>query len=131
MTEFFIETKIWRYLTNFWTLIIFIFLIVDFVTTNQYSFLIGPLAAIYIAILGFFVSTKEFNRWQDYHTGRHPGEVFIIFWTVLILTIFLLNIFVNQGYHLSSEIIATYIAVLGIFAISLKSKSLYSRKRRK
>jgi len=131
MTEFFAETKIWRYLTNLWTLIIFIFLIVDFITTNQYGFLIGPIAAIYITILGFFVSTKEFNRWQDYHTGRHPGEVFIILWTILILTLILLNIFINQKYRLSSEVIATYITVLGIFALTLKSKSLYSRKRRK
>ncbi len=128
MNGFFINEKIWRYLTNFWTIILFIFLIFDFLNNNRYDFLIGPFAAIYLGVLGLFVSSKEFNRWHDHHKGEHPGEWYIVIWTVLIIILLLLNIFYNKNYYLPSEIIASYIAVLGIFAITQKSKTFYKQK---
>ncbi|MEK7162851.1 MAG: hypothetical protein AAB696_01015 [Patescibacteria group bacterium] len=131
MNEFFINEKIWRYLTNFWTIILFVFLIFDFLNNNRFDFLIGPFAVIYLGVLGLFVSSKEFDRWYDHRKDRHPGEWYIVAWTVLIVLLLFLNIFYNQNYHLPSEIIASYIAVLGIFAITQKSKKFYNRKNSK
>ncbi len=119
---------IWRYLANFWTFVMFIFLIFDYSASNKYDYLVGPLAAIYLGILGLFVGTKEFNRWQNYHDGKHPGEIYVILWTVLVTILIFLNIFINSEFRICSEIIATYLTVLGVFAITQRSKTLH-RKR--
>lgn len=129
--NFFTGEKVWRYLTNFWTYIVFGFLIIDFAEKNRFDFLIGPMLVLYLGVLSLFVGTKEFDRWFDHHEDRHPGETYVILWTILMALLFILDVFLNGVYTLPSEVVATYLAVLGVFALTQRSKSLYRRKKRK
>lgn len=124
--------KIWRVLTNLWTIVFMIFLVVDFFLKNKFEYLTAPFSVIYIGILGLYVGTKEFDRWYEIHNGRHPGEIFVIAWTVVILGLLGLSLFLNgDGYHVSSEAIADYIMVLSVFALTQKSKMMHAKKHRR
>jgi len=125
----FADEKIWRILTNFWTLLFMAFLIADFFLQGRYEFLTAPLSVIYVGILGLYVGTKEFDRWYERHEGRHPGELFVAFWTIVIFVLLVLSLLLGGGYRLSSEAVAVYIMVLSVFAITQKSKSLYKIKK--
>ena len=122
------DEKIWRTLTNLWTIIFMALLILDFFLKNQFEFLTAPFSVIYIGILGLYVGTKEFDRWYEMHEGRHPGELFVIAWTVVIFLLLGLSAWFGNGYRVSSEAIADYIMVLSVFALTQKSKSLHRRK---
>jgi len=65
------------------------------------------------------------------HDGRHPGEVFIIFWTIVIFILLGISLFMDGEYRVSSEAIADYIMVLSVFALTQKSKRLHERKRKR
>lgn len=122
--------KIWRILTNIWTVIFIVFLIFDFFQFNKFGYLTVPFSFIYIGVLGLYVSTKEFDRWYQMHEGRHPGEIFIIIWTVVIFGLLAFSFFSSGKYKISSEALADYIAVLSVFALTQKSKKLYEKKKR-
>lgn len=121
--------KLWRWLTNFWTLVFMILLVMNFFTMEKYDFLIAPFSVIYVAILGLYVGTKEFDRWYDLHESRHPGELFVIAWTVVIFALLILSVVLENGYKVSSEAVAVYIMVLSVFALTQKSKKLHQRKK--
>ncbi|TRZ64221.1 MAG: hypothetical protein D4Q79_01985 [Spirochaetia bacterium] len=123
--------KIWRILTNIWTVVFVAFIIFDFFQFNKFEYLTAPFSFIYIGILGLFVGTKEFDRWYEMHEGRHPGEIFIILWTIVIFSLLALSFFLDGGYRVSSEAIADYIMVLSVFALTQKSKRLYEKKKKK
>ena len=125
------DEKIWRILANFWTIAFIIFLVADFFLKNRFEFLIAPLSVIYVGILGLYVGTKEFDRWYEMHESRHPGELFVLLWTVVISGLLTASLFLGREYKVSSEVIADYIMVLSVFAITQKSKRLYERKRKK
>ncbi len=132
MNHFFQNEKIWRILTNFWTILFIPFLIFDFFQFNKYEYLTIPFSVIYVGVLGLYASTKEFDRWYQIHKSRHPGELFIILWTVVIFGFLGFSFFSKGIYRIPSEIIANYIMVLSVFALTQKSKRLYrERKRRK
>lgn len=120
--------KIWRILTNIWTIIFIAFLIFDFFQLNRFEYLTAPFSFIYIGVLGLYVSTKEFDRWYQMHEGRHPGEVFIILWTIVIFGLLIFSFFSNGEHRVSSEALADYIMVLSVFALTQKSKRLYERR---
>ena len=122
--------KIWRVLTNIWTVVFIAFLIFDFFQLNRFEYLLAPFSFIYIGVLGLYVGTKEFDRWYQIHEGRHPGEIFIIAWTVVIFGLLGFSFFWDGGYKVSSEAIADYIMVLSVFALTQKSKRLYEKKRK-
>jgi len=122
------DEKIWRWLTNIWTVAFVVFVIWDFFTKNGYDFLIAPLSVIYITILGLYVSTKEFDRWYDFHESRHPGEWFVIGWTVVIFVLLVASLWLGKEYTVSSEAIADYIMVLSVFALTQKSKQMHQRR---
>lgn len=107
------------------------FLVVDFAVANHFDFLVAPLSVIYIGILGLYVSTKEFDRWYDLYHGRHPGEIFVIAWTIVVFGLIIASVILRDGRRVSSEAIADYIMVLSVFALTQKSKSLYERKHKK
>jgi len=65
------------------------------------------------------------------HDGRHPGEVFIIFWTIVVFILLGVSLFMDGQYRVSSEAIADYIMVLSVFALTQKSKRLHERKRKR
>ncbi len=121
--------KIWRWVTNLWTFAFIGFIIFDFAMQSRYDFLIAPLSVIYISILGLYVGTKEFDRWYEFHEGRHPGEWFVIGWTIVIFCLIAASFFLGKPYTVSNEAVADYIMVLSVFALTQKSKQLRERRK--
>lgn len=120
--------RIWRFLTNFWTVILLGFLIINFITQGQYDFMGVSFSVIYAGVLGLYVGTKEFDRWYEFHDSRHPGEIFIMIWTGAIFGMLIAQFVLGDGYKLPQEAIADYIMVLTVFALTQKSKKLHHRK---
>lgn len=116
--------KIWRWLANIWMVLTCGIVILDFFSFGKYSFLLFPLTILYISILSVYVTSKEFQRWYLSYRGRHPGEIGVIIWTVLILIMLCANAYLGEKYRISQEVISTYLTVLGIFAVSRGSKAL-------
>lgn len=108
-----------------------LFLVFNFFQKDIYGFLVAPFSVVYVGILGLYVGTKEFDRWYEMHEGRHPGERFVIAWTILVFALLLLSIIFKESYKIPSEAITDYIVVLSIFALTQKSKRLYQRKIRR
>ena len=104
----------------------------DFFSSGKYTYLLPSFSIIYGAILSIFVGTKEFGRWYDnYHPKRHPGEIFVIVWSILLLAMLIFSWLGPIHYRISSDIISVYIMVLTVFAITQGSKRLYKNKREK
>jgi hypothetical protein len=117
--------NLWRYLINFWSIFVYMAVICDFILDNAFQEFLGPLLAIYVAILAIYASDKEFERWHHSHSGRHPGEIFVGLWTVLVLMIFIADFILLKSYKFPSEVLSTYIVVLGILAFTKKSRHFY------
>ena len=125
--------KTWRHVVNFWTLIFFAAIIYDFFSDNLLSKneTLLAIAAIYAAFLAIYSTEKEFRRWHHMHNSIHPGEVYAIIWTILILALVVGDAFFNVVYHLPAEVSASYIGVIGILAITRESKNFYKSKNHK
>lgn len=121
--------KVWRVLSYIWTIVFMVFIVINFFEHDRYEFLVPPLAAIYTAILGLYVGTKEFERWHDFHKSRHPGELFVILWTIIVFVLLGVAFFLDNSYRVDSEIVAVYIVVMSVFALTQKSKRLYRHKK--
>lgn len=93
--------------------------------------LFGVLSAIYVAVLAIYVSDKEFERWQHLHNSKHPGELFVIGWSLLIISLFFAELIFNKTYRIPDLVIYVYITVLGVLAITRKSKELYEKKKKR
>ncbi len=122
------ETKFWRHLTNFWTLALYAAIIYDFASNHRLHEILPILTGIYIGILAIYVSDKEFERWYEVHDARHPGEWFVVSWTVLVVGLFLAKLITQSAYDIPDEVAASYIAVLTILGITRKSKVAFLRK---
>jgi hypothetical protein len=116
------QSVFWRYVVIFWTAILFVTIIKDVASQGALADLIGPIAAIYTACLAIYSAEKEFERWEHQPIGRHPGEIYVALWTILILALLFGQATGYLQYKLEPEIISTYIVVLGILAITKKSK---------
>jgi uncharacterized protein YacL len=125
-----LNVSVWRYLVNFWTLALFTLIVFDFLGRNSLVVLIGPVASIYIAVLAIYTAQKEFERWHDNNLGRHPGEVYVVLWTILVVGLFILQLFYSDVYKMPSEIYTTYIVVIGVLAITKRSKASYLSKKK-
>ena len=123
------DYNFWRYLINFWSLLFFSVIILDFFAENAYSDILNVLSMVYISVLAIYVSNKEFERWYDKHESKHPGEIFVVIWSLIVFTLFLLDYFYNPDYQIPNSIISSYIAVLTILAVTKKSKEMYQRRR--
>ncbi len=119
----------WRYLTNAWTILFMIVVLVDFISRHSVDYLFTPLSIMYGAILSLFVGTKEFDRWYDLRgPRRHPGEVFVIVWSALLVGMLVVSWISHEHYSLSQDIVSVYIMVLTVFALSQSSKRVYKMK---
>jgi len=125
-----LDNRMWRYLANFWTLVLYVVVVLDFLSGNTMVEFLGPVCAIYIAVLAVFSAEKEFERWHDYNIGRHPGEGYVFLWTVMIIGLLVLEFSHYREYVLPSEVFSTYIVVLGILAVTRKSKTHYKRSHK-
>ena len=119
----------WRGLTNIWTVIFFAAIVYDFFTMNslENAELLLPIAVLYDAVLAIYSAEKEFRRWHDSHSTIHPGETYVILWTILVFGLLGIAIFDHITYHVPPEVTASYIVVIGILAITKESKHFYKR----
>ena len=102
----------------------------NFLTFGKYYYLLAPFSVIYGAVLSIFVGTKEFDRWYDLHKGRkHPGEVFVIVWSLLLLVMGSISWIYGKTYTIPNDVISVYVMVLTVFAITQSSKRIYKNKR--
>ncbi len=123
--------RLWRILANFWTVILIVFLVIDFFSFNKHNYLTPILSVIYTAVLSLYVGTKEFERWCTVYEDRHPGELFIIAWTVLMVFLFSAKLVLDGKYVVSPEAVADYIIVLSLFALTQRSKRLCKKRGKK
>lgn len=121
--------RLLRVFLNVWTFIVLPFIILDFVTEDRFEFLVVPMAVLYTGLLALYVGTKEFERWYEMHRGRHPGEWFVILWTVVMAGLFVASVMYGPGHAIHSDIVAVYVAVLTLYAFTHQSKELHRRKR--
>lgn len=121
--------KFWRHLINTWSVFFFLLVIFDFISNNAYRDSLDIVSIIYISILAIYSSNKEFERWYDKHESQHPGEIFVIIWSVLIFVLFSLSFIFDNGYKMPTSVVSAYIAVLTILAVTKKSKEMYLLKR--
>ncbi|MEM4182165.1 MAG: hypothetical protein QXX68_03405 [Candidatus Pacearchaeota archaeon] len=125
----FLSDSFWRTLTNFWTFFFISFLLFDFIFNGKFSYLVNAFSVIYASILSIFAGTKEFYRWHNiYRSKNHPGEIFVLIWTMILVFLLLAPWALEKNYQVSSEIISVYIMVLTIFALTQSSKKIYSQK---
>ena len=122
----------WRYMVNFWTFAFFTSIIYDFYNENVLAEneILLAVAGIYGAALAIYSAEKEFRRWHHMHSSIHPGEVYLIVWTLLILYIIVADIVMRPHYHMPIEVSGSYIAVISILAITRESKNYYKKKKR-
>ena len=120
---------IWRFVADFWTLFAFAVIIQDFRMHGALHHIVGPVMAIYIVVLAIFSAEKEFERWYAYNLGRHVGELYVFAWTALIAGLFIATYFLHVEYEMPEEIFSTYLVVLGILAVTRKSKEFFKNKK--
>ena len=125
------SSSLWRHIVNFWSIVLYITILLDFFVDDKFAKIIGPVCALYVAVLVVYSAEKEFERWHDYHTSRHPGEVYVIVWTVLIFTLLVLELIYRSNYTIPDSIFSTYIVVLGVLAITKKSREKYNEEKKK
>lgn len=128
-----LNDKFWRNLTNFWTVVFFVSIVYDFLKDNilDHHGVILIISVLYGASLAVYSAEKEFKRWHDKHQTIHPGELYVILWTILVFGILIINIYFHKPYELPAEVRATYIVVIGILALTKESKYLYGKERRR
>ncbi|MEK7766715.1 MAG: hypothetical protein AAB368_10795 [bacterium] len=122
--------RLWQTLTNGWTVLYIAFVVANFFSGDAWHFLTVPLSTLYIGVLGIYVGTKEFKRWYENYRGARRGELFVAVFTALIVGLFAVSFVVDGAYVVPADVVASYIAVLSIFAITQKSKELHDRKMR-
>lgn len=126
-----LSASLLRQLVNFWTVILYGIIIFDFIKDNHFTEFLGPVCAIYISLLAIYTAEKEFERWHDHNLGRHPGEVYVFGWTILVVVLLILELFNRGSYKIPPEVFTSYVVVLGILAITRKSKNNYLSKKKK
>jgi len=119
------DFNFWRYLINFWSIFFFIIIVLDFISKNAYNDILNVLATVYISVLAIYVSNKEFERWYDKHNGKHPGEIFVVIWSILVFCLFVLDFAFKADYRMPGSVVSSYIAVLTILVVTRKSKEIY------
>lgn len=124
--------KAWRHLVNLWSFIFFTAILYDFFNDNALAEtdILLAIAAIYAAALAIYSAEKEFRRWHHMHDGPHPGEVYAVVWTLLIIFIIVYQVIYTLPYHMPAEVSASYVAVISILAITRESKNFYKKERK-
>lgn len=106
------------------------FIVFNFINGNSYNYLVVPMSILYSGVLAIYVTTKEFERWYEEHKSQHPGELFVLLWTVVMFFVLAGAFILGEGYHFPSDIIVgVYLGVLTLFAITQKSKEFHRRSR--
>ena len=122
------DFRFWRYLINAWSVLFFAVVVLDLITNNACVELLNVMSMIYISILAIYVSNKEFERWYNRHNAQHPGEVFVIIWSILMFVLIIFSLLLKNSYQIPAAVISSYIAVLTILAVTRKSKQIYQAR---
>ena len=124
----YLDPKFWRIFAGLWSIAIFVVIVLDFMTNNGFVNTLGPMAAIYVWVLSIYSTEKEFTRWNSMHQGAHPGELYVIAWTILIFILFVIDMVLSRPYEMPEAIVSAYIAVVGILAVTKTSKKFYIKR---
>jgi hypothetical protein len=123
--------KVWRYLVNFWMIVIVALMLADFILHGKYSEVLSPISMVYVALLSVYVTTKEYERWFLMYKGHHPGEIGVLVWTAMLLFMLVFTLVRGDSYSISQDAITTYITVIVVFVITKASKNLFETKSKK
>ena len=121
--------RFWRLVVNFWTGIFFTAIVYDFFMDNifAHSDIMIAIAAIYCASLAIYSAEKEFRRWHHMHKSMHPGELYVIVWTLFIVLMIIVQALIHPDDRMPPEVSASYIAVISILALTRESKNMYRK----
>lgn len=125
-----LSIKFWKIIANIWTLVAVIIFLLEFFSRGAFNASVTSIGIIYITILGIFATVKEYERWKKEWHSKYLGEVFIILWTVIFVIFVIVSSLSGGKYKVSSEMAAIYLSVLGIFAITNRSKALHKIKHK-
>jgi len=131
------KNKIWpdrqtlKSVLNFWTFITMALFILDFFSGNKFDSSASAIGIIYLAILGIYAGEKEYTRWQDGFVSRFIGEFFLVIWTIL-MAVFAVAAPVSAGaFKIPADFAIIYTSVVGVFAVTQRSKALKAKKHTK
>lgn len=125
----YIQPAFWRRLLFFWTALSFVAVVADFLDIQAVKSSLTSILIIYVAVLSAYSSEKEFRRWHDHHEGRHPGELYVICWTLLLFGVLIADSFIGKEYVMPDAVVSTYIVTLGILALTKTSKALKRERK--
>ncbi|MDD2807123.1 MAG: hypothetical protein PHW95_01195 [Patescibacteria group bacterium] len=115
-------------IVDIWGILTIILFFVDFLSNNRFDSSASVIGIIYLAILGIYASDKEFSRWKNSFISRFLGEIFVIAWTAIMI-IFVVTATISHGqYKVPADFAVVYTSVLGVFAITQRSKELHEHK---
>ncbi|MFA5155609.1 MAG: hypothetical protein WC453_04215 [Patescibacteria group bacterium] len=115
----------WHRLINLWSVLFFFLIIYNFFNPASGGEILDLVSVIYIGALAIYVSNKEFERWYHKHDRQHPGEIFVIIWSILVVLLIVADLLSRGHYRMPGSVVSAYIAVLTILAITRKSKQAY------
>ena len=124
-----INRRILKLILNFWTIVTIGLLVLDFFSGNKYNSSVSAIGAIYLAMLGIYVSEKEFIRWKTKFSSKFIGESFVGVWTAIMAMFVIAAPLSNGAFSVPTEFPVIYTSVIGVFAITQHSKSLKRQER--
>src|SRR3990167_10484479 len=96
----YIQPVLWRKILFVWTALSFVAVIADFLNVGVIESSLTSILIIYVAVLSAYSSEKEFRRWHDYHEGRHPGELYVLLWTIILVGLFVAEVILDRPYKM-------------------------------
>lgn len=122
---------IFKWILNIWSVITMGLFILDFFSGNRFDSAASSVGIIYIAMLGIYVSEKEYIRWSNHFISKFIGESFVIVWTSLMIMFTILAPLSEGKYTVPQEFAIVYTSIIGVFAITRHSKTMKYKKEHK
>jgi len=118
-----------KIILNIWTLVTMSFFAVDYFSGNKFDTSSASIGVTYLAILGIYIASKEYTRWQKKRfMSRFLGEGFVGFWTALMIMFVVLTPFSDGKFKVPGEFTVVYTSVIAAFAITQQSKTLHENQ---
>jgi len=117
-----------KIILNFWTMLTITIFAIDFFSSNRFDSTASTIGVIFLAILGIYVTDKEYTRWKNKIISRFLGESFVVIWTIVMAIFVILAPFSQGQFRIPAEFAVVYTSVIGTFAISQHSKALHDKK---
>jgi membrane protease YdiL (CAAX protease family) len=117
-----------KIILNVWTILTMVLFTVDFMSGNYYDTSVTAIGIIYIAILGIYVSEKEYTRWKNHFISEFIGESFVVIWTVIMVVFIVAAPLSNGQFKIPEGFAVVYTSVVAAFALTQHSKALKTKK---